>query len=392
MLRARRPRATSAAAPRPKSTTIGGAGTGCGSPLDVEPPDELLPLVEELPLVDELVDELPLVELLPLVDVLDETPLLVLVEDEMPDDVLLDEPPVDVDVEEPPVEVDVEEPPVDVDDPPVEVDDPPVDVDDPPVDVEDPPVVEEMPPVVVDDELPPDPPLDVEEELPPDPPLDVEVDPLVVEVTTTLPPLPPEPPKKPPAKKPPPKPANPPDPPITTGTAPPPPPANAISRGSIGGSGIGAPRVVVVVTIGSGYDSLLATTRRTRLTRLHPGPTPLRHTAATRTDARFLIFWTCAGRAIGWPATCTAAPPMSAPPHAQAASFARAIFTDIASSCSSTPPCLHEYIGQSAFSDMDDCGERLCSASRFAPISGLLKAISQAARQRERLMYHLGAI
>ena len=254
--RASRPRATRAAAPRPNKTTIGGAGTGWGSWPPDEPPDELLPLVDELVLVDEL----PLVELLPLVDVLDDTPLLVEVEEEIPDEVLVEEPPVDVDVDDPPVEV--EDPPVEVDDPPVEVEDPPVEVEDPPVEVE----------------------------LPPEPPLDVEVEPLVVEVTTTLPLLPPDPPKNPPAMNPPPKPPNPPEPPTKTGTAPPL-PANADSRGSI--SGRGAPRDVTVVTVGAAQASCVVTTRRMRLTtRRQPGPAPFRQTEAMRIGACFLTLYT----------------------------------------------------------------------------------------------------
>jgi hypothetical protein len=42
-----------------------------------------------------------------------------------------------------------------------------------------------------------------------------------------------------------------------------------------------------------------------------------------------LAFLTMAGRASGFSATCTAPPPMIAPPQVQAQSFARAIFTDM---------------------------------------------------------------
>jgi hypothetical protein len=42
-----------------------------------------------------------------------------------------------------------------------------------------------------------------------------------------------------------------------------------------------------------------------------------------------LAVWTMVGRASGFSATCTAPPPMTAPPQVQAQSFARAIFTDM---------------------------------------------------------------
>jgi hypothetical protein len=44
-----------------------------------------------------------------------------------------------------------------------------------------------------------------------------------------------------------------------------------------------------------------------------------------------LAWRTSAGRCGGFSATCAAPAPMTAPPHVQAASFARAILTDIAS-------------------------------------------------------------
>ena len=145
-LRARRLRATRAAAAAPNSRIIGGAGTSV-------PPEEVELDVEELvdeDVLDEVDDE-PEVELEVEVDVLVDPPKL-------DDEVLVELPPVEVEL--PPVEVDVELPPVEVLDPP-------------------------------------EPPEDVLEDV--DPPL-VEV---VVE-TTTLP-LDPLPPKKPPKKPPPPK-------------------------------------------------------------------------------------------------------------------------------------------------------------------------------------------
>lgn len=347
---ASRPRATSAAAPMPNKMTIGGAGTGLGSPLDVEPPVEVLLLVapdevlvlvealvapelvdvETLPLEEEDVDELPEVEVDELTLPLDDVDVDTLPLDELatlPDD---DEATLPLD---PPVElvVDEEKPPVVLESPPVVLERPPVDDELPPdpplevVDVEDrPPLDDELPPVdvdppLVDDELPPEPPLKV------DPPL-VDVDPLVVDDTTTLPPPPDEPPKKPPAKKPPPIPPD--EPPMTTGKPPPLPPneplsANAAPRGAIGGSGRAPPRDVMAVTPGRAHATCVVTTRRTRLT-MRVGPA---RCVAMRTILRAL--WTLATWVRGWFVAWMAPPPTIAPPHAQAQSFAKAIFTDM---------------------------------------------------------------
>lgn len=218
----------------------------------------------------------------------------------------VEEPPVEVEVEDPPVDVEVEEPPVDVEDPPVEVEEPPVDVDEPPVD--DPPVEVDDPPV----EDPPveEPPVEVEPPLDEvDPPLDVE------EMTIPPDPPPPPPPKKPPPEKPPPNPPKPP--PITVMPPPPPPP---IAGTSAGGSGIGAPWLVMVTTAGGHTARVCVTTRRTR----PPGWLTVRRT--TR-----LVFWTYAWRVFEASATCTAPPPTIAPPHAQAHSLAKAIRTDMIS-------------------------------------------------------------
>jgi len=177
-------------------------------------------------------------------------------------------------------------------------------------------------PELVDDELPP--PLVLELVDPPeelvDPP-EVLVDPVLVEVITTLPPdEPPPPPKKPP-KNPPPKP--PPPPPITT--APPPPPVWEGRGGSIGRAAMamaGAGSQVVVVRV---------ITRRMRLTwrggairRAWCGAARLACGAATLACLTY-----CGFEVFGASATCTAPPPISAPPAAVAASFTRAVRTDI---------------------------------------------------------------
>lgn len=153
-----------------------------------------------------------------------------------------------------------------------------------------------------------DPPLDVLEL---EPPLDDEVEPpLEVDETTMLPPLEP-PPKKPPAKNPPPKPPNPPLPPTTTGGDPPP----TLITGC-GGNGIGAPCEVTVTTCGWQVVVLVVTTR-------------LRTCATGRTAC--LVMWrlidTRSAACVS--ATCTAPPPMIAPPHAHAHNFAKAIRTDM---------------------------------------------------------------
>lgn len=231
------------------------------------------------------------------------------------DDVLVDDA---LDVETLPLDEEVE----DIFPLEVEVDDPPEDVE-----LEEPPVLVELPPVLV--ELPPDPPDDVDVE----PPL-VETDtPLLINVTTTLPPPdppPPNPPPKPPPNPPPKPPPKPPEPPTTGMKAPPLPPlppsngprSKAASRAAIGGKG--ARLAIVVMVVPPPVAQAVWTVRRTlRTTR----------PCATRTGATRLCFVTLAcwtrGRACS--VTCTAPPPMIAPPHAHAQSFAKAIFTDITS-------------------------------------------------------------
>jgi len=243
------------------------------------------------------------------------------VDEIVPEDDEVDEPPVEEDVEEPPVEEEVEEPPVEVEEPPVEVEDPPVEVDEPPVDE-----VDEM--LIV---IPLEVPLDVlllPLEVPLDVPLEVPLEPLDAEEDEPLaldeaePPLeeiatPLLPPKKPPPKKPP-KPPKPPVPPITTGTAAPPPPATGKSLGGKGG-GRGTGVLASVTVVGGQMVRVVVTTRRTL-----PAP----RTATCRT--RRFVFLTWATRGLADSATCTAPPPITAPPQAQAQSFAKAIRTDIA--------------------------------------------------------------
>ena len=82
-----------------------------------------------------------------------------------------------------------------------------------------------------------------------------------------------------------------------------------------------------VVTVWAGLVTTQAvrTTRRTRFTGFFA--------LAKRTGAA-LARRTRAGRDGGFSATCMAPPPMTAPPHVQAQSLARAIRTDIATPCS----------------------------------------------------------
>ena len=290
---ASRRRATSAAAAAPNSSTIGGAGTGTPPvELDVLPPLELDEL-EELedvdvllpPKLDELVEEL--VETLPLddeeVDEEDDTlPLDDEVEDTLPDEVEVELPPVELDVELPPVEVEL--PPVEVELPPVEVDPPLVDVD---------------PPVLVDDTI-----------------------------TLLLLPLRENALAKAPAEK------NPLAKALesllaatTTGTAAKPEEDGTIGGSGGGGTGIGIGGVCAIVRVvtaapGAIVQAVRRTVRRTTL-----------RATARRTwwppAALTLVRWTTAGRSGGFSCTWTAPPPMIAPPHVQAQSFAKAIRTDI---------------------------------------------------------------
>ncbi|MFA5988647.1 MAG: hypothetical protein WC803_03445 [Sphingomonas sp.] len=256
---ASRLRPTSAAAAAPNKSTIGGAGTGAGSP-PVEPVAPLLVLLLVLELVAPL-----LVLVLVLLLVL-KPPVLVLV---------LKLPLEDAEEVTSPLD-DAEDETSPLDD--AEDDTLPLDEDEDdtlPLDEDDtspllPPLAEEILPL----ELLDDPPLaDVlltpPVELEVDPPLVLLDPPLVLEVddTTTLPPPLPPPPKNPPAKNPPPNPPNPPLPPMTKGPPPSPPVMGKepLDESSAGGSGTGW--LATVTTVGAQAVCVLVTTLRTRATR-----------------------------------------------------------------------------------------------------------------------------
>lgn len=175
------------------------------------------------------------------------------------------------------------------------------------------------PPVEVDDEL--DEPPDDEETLPLEPPDEVELEvdpPLELEVDDTTIPLdpPPLPPKKPPAKNPPPKPP-PQPPPITAGGA-----AGPVlaSISGAGGSGTGGDWVETVTTVGAHVGIGGALTRVRAATRC---------TGRRLTGLAATFFLLNSVRGLAFSATCTAPPPITAPPAVNAASFAKAIRTDM---------------------------------------------------------------
>jgi hypothetical protein len=86
--------------------------------------------------------------------------------------------------------------------------------------------------------------------------------------------------------------------------------------------------MVRVVTRPGGVVQL---TRRTVRRTVERRAADRRWTEARRVvvTVRAFAFWTIAGRDGGFSATCTALPPMIAPPHAHAQSCAKAIRTDI---------------------------------------------------------------
>ena len=145
--------------------------------------------------------------------------------------------------------------------------------------------------------------------------------PLEVDEITMLPldpPLPPKPPPKPPPNPPPPKK---PPPPMTAGTAPPPPPM----KPSPIAAGIGTGGALATVTIAGGQVVVVVVvTIRRRGAR---EATSVRLTIRLATLCFTVFCLTTAAR--GRSATCTAPPPITAPPHAQAQSFAKAIRTDM---------------------------------------------------------------
>ncbi len=273
--------------------------------------EELVELVT-LPELDELVEVLTLPDVEELLDELEVT--LPEVDDELvtfPDE-LLETLPEDDEVELLP-EDEVTLP----DEVEVEVETPPVEVETPPVEVETPPVVVELviPPLELLVELPPEPPEELEVEPP-----EVEVEPVLVEETTTLPPPLLPPPKNPPKKPPP----NPPlEPPITIGTPPEPP----WCSGGIGGK-YGAGIGTIAICCGAAQEVVRVIVRRRRW-RVGAVATWRRAMWRTARGGLFtcLTYW--AGPRAGASATCTAPPPISAPPAAQADNFARAIRTDI---------------------------------------------------------------
>lgn len=269
-------------------------------------------------------------------DVEDADEVEALVDAEEADDVLVDTFPledVEVDVETLPLdEVDVETFPleeVDVDTLPLDEDETfPLDELDTlpllPPDAEEVLLVLDTPPVLVDD-----------------PPAEVEVDPLVLEVDdTTIPLEPPDPPppKKPPAKKPPPIPP-PPVPPTRTGPGPKPPPDSCgiSALAKAGGSGTGAAWLATVTTVGAQTVLVRVTMRLT--IRFGAGRAATRLVMARFVIARFVISRFCDDSA-----TCTAPPPMTAPPQAHAHSFANAIFTDMPHHSSQKAPTAYPKI------------------------------------------------
>ncbi len=269
-----------------------------------EPPlaDEILPLLP--PLAD---DTLPL---LPPLDVLVEEPPL---PPEPPLDVLVEEPP-EPPLEMLPLDVLLDEPP----EPPLEI---------LPLEVELMLTITPLDPLVPDDVVPDDVvpddvvPDDATPEEPLEPVLVLDVDEM------TIPPLPlppPLPPKKPPAKKPPPPP-KPLLPPTRIGPPLPPPLLDTTGNSPLdprygGGSGTGVPWLATVMTAGGQAAWVRVTTRRMRVAGRR---------AAVRTTRLVCACFTYAVRGLADSVTCTAPPPIKAPPHVQAHNFAKAIRTDI---------------------------------------------------------------
>lgn len=201
------------------------------------------------------------------------------------------------------------------------------------------PPVEEVLDISAPPVLPDEPPVDV------DPPLDVDE----MTMLPLEPPLPPRPPPKPPPNPPPrPPPKKPPLPPTTTGTAPPPPPMYPSPTGA--GIGTGA-ALATVTTVGAHVVRVVVTTRRARG----------RCTAATcgratrLTSTRFVF-----AVRLELSATCTAPPPIRAPPHAQAHNLAKAILTDI----SSLFRCRHPRVAGSPCAGFRDCYPTNCKRNR----------------------------
>jgi len=276
-LRIRR-RPASVAAAAPNSSSIGGAGTSVGGPpeLVVDEPWCHPPVEDE---VDEDVEEE--LEVDDELEVEDDDEVLTL-----PEEVETLPELVEVEVEMLPDEVLVELPPVLV--------------------LVDPPELEVDPP-------------------------EVEVEPVLVEVMTTCPPELPPPPKNPP-KNPPPPPQ--PPPPITTGAPPP------DERTGCGGSG-GSIGIAAMAICGAGSQVVVRVmTRRMRFTCLGAAAMCRRARTGALACATLACFTYSGLPGLGLSATCTAPPPMSAPPAAYTASFAMAVRTDITGlSCPRGPAC-----------------------------------------------------
>lgn len=172
-----------------------------------------------------------------------------------------------------------------------------------------PPEDDETLPEEEDDTLPDDETLPDELD---EPPLDVD--------EITIDPLdpPPLPPKNPPPPKPPPPPKKPP-PPITSGTPPPPPPKPSLT----GTGGKGAALLATVITAGAHAELVVVVMIR------RPARVPERTMATRCVVVVIRLTRCCRAIACGRSATWTAPPPITAPPHAQAHSFAKAIRTDI---------------------------------------------------------------
>lgn len=168
------------------------------------------------------------------------------------------------------------------------------------------------------------------------PPVLVEVDPpLDVDEITMLPldpPLPPKPPPNPPPKPPPKKP---PLPPTTAGTLPPP-AAGPAPPPPIYPSPTGTGAALAIRTTVGAQVVRVVVTRRTR-----GRDTAASWGWATRLTRTRLVFAVRAGRS----ATCTAPPPIRAPPHAHAHNLAKAIRTDI----SFLSRCRHPRVAGSPF-------------------------------------------
>ncbi len=304
------------ATPAPNSNTMGGAGTSVPPVEPPTPPDdeELEDEDVDVEVLEWAPDEVGPDEAMP--PEVDE--VLVTKPEEPPDDELddeLDDEELD-DEEEPELvtaPLDVLTLPDDVDTPPVDVLIPPVEVLTPPVDVLTPPVDVETPPDVLDVLEPPEPPDEVELLMPP---VLLEVD----EITTVPPPPPPaNPPKNPPPKPP----AKPPDPPITTGAPllPPPPSYGADGKYGAGKGGKACP--AIVTTVGTHVEVVVVrTTLRTRFT--------LRTGDLCEIVRALCVFFATFCTTAGFEsATCTAPPPINAPPQVHAHNFAKAMRTDI---------------------------------------------------------------